>query len=183
MGRNRKISKDEILDAAARVVVKLGATGLSIDAVAQEAGVSKATVVYDHKSKSALLDALIEREIKAEVERIDASVQAHGDTPHPELFGRIAALEQPISESDRAIATTISASMADDDKLRLHMQELTTADLQAMASGPKPRAALLAYLALTGFYCTELFGFHTFPEAERREILEAIRAIYTIFPE
>lgn len=46
----RKINEDDILDAAERVVVRDGAVGLSIDAVAREASVSKSRVVYDHKS-------------------------------------------------------------------------------------------------------------------------------------
>lgn len=39
MARTRKISENDILDAAERVVLCVGASGLSIDAVAQEAGI------------------------------------------------------------------------------------------------------------------------------------------------
>ncbi|MGV1908483.1 TetR/AcrR family transcriptional regulator [Agrobacterium larrymoorei] len=181
MGRPRKITNDDILDAAERVVARLGATGLSIDAVAKEVGVSKAMVVYDHKSKSALLEALVDRRVKADMAYIAECVSAAADTPHPELFGRIASAEKKIDEIDKAVAVTLSASMSNDDRLQRFMRDWTDLDLNAMASGERPQAALMAYLALMGFYSTELFGFHSWPDKERQDILRGIRAIYLSF--
>lgn len=183
MGRIRKITRDDILDAAERVVMRLGAAGLSIDAVAQEAGVSKSTVVYDHKSKAALLEALIDRRIAIEMDRLAQSVADHAHTPHPELFGRIAVAERMPDETEKAVAMAISASMSSEEKLQEQMREWTAMDLKAMANGDGPKAALMAYLALTGFYCTELFSFYHWSEAERAEILDAIRVIYTSYPD
>jgi AcrR family transcriptional regulator len=181
LGRTRKIMKDDILDAAERVVMRAGAAGLSIDAVAQEAGVSKSTVVYDHKSKSALLEALIDRHTTAELERVRQSVSEHQNTAHAELFGRIAVAARVIDDRERAVALAISAAMSSEEKVQEHMRGWTETDLKAMAQGEKPRAALMAYLALTGFYCTDLFGFHHWNETERSELLEGIRSIYHSF--
>lgn len=178
MGRTRRIMKDDILDAAERVVMRLGAAGLSIDAVAQEAGVSKSTVVYDHKSKAALLEALIDRQMSAEKERIRVAVAENADSPHPELFGRIAVAQRLPNDVEKAVALAISTSVASEEKLMQEMREWTADDLRAMASGERPKAALMAYMALTGFYCTELFDFHAWNEAERNEIIEGIRSIY-----
>lgn len=183
VGRTRRIMKGDILDAAERVIVRLGAAGLSIDAVAQEAGVSKATVVYDHKSKTALLEALIDRLVSKELERTETSVREHASSPHPELFGRIAAAVPMLSEADKAVAMAISASVSSEEKLQERMREWTTTDLKAMAEGQKPEAALMAYLALTGFYCIEIFESHTWSETERNEILDGIRTIYNSYPD
>ena len=101
MARPRKTTNDDILDAAERVVARLGAAGLSIDAVAKEAGVSKAMVVYDHKSKKALLEALVDRRVKADMAYVDQCVANAVDTPHPELFGRIASAEKKLDEIER----------------------------------------------------------------------------------
>jgi len=183
MGRTRKISEDDILDAAVRVVSKLGAAGLSIDAVAQEAGVSKARVVYDHKSKSALLEALVDRKVKADMAYVEDCVKGAANSPHPELFGRIASAERVLDETDRAVALAVSASLSSDERLQKTLRDWTDLDLEMMRSGPKPEAALMAYLALSGFFCTELFGFHTWPEDERRQILDGIRSIYCSLPD
>ena len=115
MARTRKISTDDILDAAERVVMRDGAAGLSIDAVAQEAGVSKSRVVYDHKSKSALLEALIDRHMSAEEARIRDAVGSHSEAPHPELFGRISLAEEAPDDIDRAVCFAISAAMSSEE--------------------------------------------------------------------
>lgn len=175
--------KDDILDAAERVVMRLGAAGLSIDAVAQEAGVSKSTVVYDHKSKSALLEALIDRQMSAEKERTRAAVTECADTPHPELFGRIAVAQRMPNDAEKAVALAVSTSVGSEEKLMQDMKDWTADDLRAMAAGAKPKAAMMAYLALTGFYCTELFDFHSWNEAERNEIIDGVRTIYHSFPD
>lgn len=183
MARTRKISADDILDAAERVVLHAGAAGFSIDAVAQEAGVSKSRVVYDHKSKSALLEALIERRLSAEEEVIQKAIGDSSALPHPELFGRIAVAEKVPDDTDRAVCLAISASMTSEDKIHDRMSNWTQRDLSAMTKGKKPKAALLAYLALTGFCCTEYFNFHQWEPEDRLAILDGIRAIYTTFPD
>ncbi len=183
MARTRKISADDILDAAERVVVRAGATGFSIDAVAQEAGVSKSRVVYDHKSKSALLEALIERRLAAEEERVQAAVNGNSHLEHPELFARIAVAEKAPDDTDKAVCLAISASMSTEDKIHDRMTDWTRKDLVAMNKGKRPTAALLAYLALTGFCCTEYFNFHQWEPEDRLAILDGIRAIYTTFPD
>lgn len=183
MARARKISPDDILDAAVKVVARLGAARLSIDAVAQEAGVSKSRVVYDHKSKQALLEALIERHFKQDAARLEAAVAAEAASPHPELFGRLAQASDPLDDTERAVALAISAALSQDNRVQGLIREWTGNDLKAMASGERPMAALIAYLALSGLYCTELFAFHHWGELERQRILDGIRAIYTHLPD
>lgn len=179
MARTRKIKTDDILDAAERVILREGAAALSIDAVAQEAGVSKSRVVYDHKSKSALLEALIERHVSAEEVRIKQAVQSQATSPHPELFGRIAVAEDLPDDVDRAVCLAISAAVLSEENVQQRMRDWTAEDVRAMKSGARPKAALLAYLALTGFYCTELFNFYNWEPDERVAILDGIRDIFT----
>jgi AcrR family transcriptional regulator len=183
MGRPRKIMTDDILDAAERVVTRVGSAGLSIDAVAQEAGISKSTVVYDHKCKADLLEALVDRQISRERERIAKAIAEHPDTPHPELFARIAVYGQKPNDTDKAVVLALSASLPGQEELQTRMREWAATALEAMASGPRPKAALMAFLALNGLTCLELFGFHQWDEAERSEILDGIRTIYATFPE
>lgn len=183
MARDRKITSDDILDATERVVLKLGAAGLSIDAVAQEAGVSKSRVVYDHKSKSALLEALIDRHLGKERLRLEAAIADSKDTPHPELFGRIAVAEPAFNDLDKAVAMAISAAMTNEEKLQQRLREWTVEDIRAVTDNDRPLAALLAYLALTGFYWNELAGFYQWSDAERKKLLDGIRTIFTSFPE
>lgn len=183
MKRNRRISPDDVLDAAERVVLKSGSSGLSIDAVAKEAGISKSQVVYDHKTKSGLLEALVGRQLQRDGDFVKASVEACAGTQHPELFGRIKAAATGWEETERAVCMAVSASLSSDDRLQQLMRRWQKNDLDAIAAGPRPRAALAAYLALSGFSCMELFGFHSYSDEAREALLADIKKIYESFPD
>jgi AcrR family transcriptional regulator len=54
-------ARERILEAAERVVTEVGAARLTLDAVAQSAGVSKGGLLYHFPSKESLLGALAQR--------------------------------------------------------------------------------------------------------------------------
>lgn len=61
MGRKPTITRDGLLEIAERIVLNEGAAGLTIDALARAAGISKGGVQYSFPSKDDLVRALIER--------------------------------------------------------------------------------------------------------------------------
>lgn len=183
MSRPKKVTDSEILDAIERVVVKHGASHLSIDAVAQEAGISKSRVVYDYKSKTALLEALIDRQFERDSARIESLIVECADTPHPELFARIKIAEQPLGSSERAIAMAITSSISSEESLRQRMLKWIDRDLLAMDSGAKPEAARIAYFAFMGFSFHEWVGLVQRSDEERLPFLEKIRKMYVDYPE
>jgi len=183
MARPKKVSSDHILDAIERVVVKHGAARLSIDAVAQEAGISKSRVVLDYKSKTALLEALIDRDLQRDSARIESALVECADTPHPELFARVKLAEQAPDDTERAIVMAITSSMTSEVTLKQRLQEWIAHDLEAMDSGAKPELARLAYFALIGFSCHEWFGLIDWSDEQRLSFIEQIRTMYTSCPE
>jgi len=183
MSRPKKVTDSEILDAIERVVVKLGVSHLSIDAVAQEAGISKSRVVYDYKSKTALLEALIDRQFERDTARINSLLVECADSPHPELFARIKIAEQALDSKERAVAMAITSSMSSEESLRQRMLRFIERDLLAMDSGAKPEAARMAYFAFIGFSCHEWFGLVDRSDEERLPFLEQIRKMYVGYPE
>src|SRR3546814_15074706 len=90
MARPRTIDRDAVLDAAQRVVARDGAAGLTLEAVAAEAGISKASVLYDYGTKQALIKALLERRIAAEDSRIGELEAGLADVPHPAIHPPLA---------------------------------------------------------------------------------------------
>ena len=183
MSRPKKVTDSAILDAIERVVVKHGASRLSIDAVAQEAGISKSRVVYDFKSKTALLEALIDRQFERDTARIESLLVECADTPHPELFARLKIAEQALDDTERAVAMAITSSMSSEESLRQRMLKWQERDLLAMDSGAKPEAARMAYFAFVGFSCNEWFGLVDRSDDERLPFLEQIRKMYVGYPE
>jgi AcrR family transcriptional regulator len=73
--------REQVIDAALRVTVEQGYEGVSIEAIARSAGVTR-PVIYDHfPNLGALLQALIEREERIALEQLAAVI------PGPELEG------------------------------------------------------------------------------------------------
>ena len=71
----RESARDSILDAAEAIVRERGAAHVTLDAVAERAGLSKGGVLYHFQTKEALLTALVERMTQA---FRDLYVEAHG---------------------------------------------------------------------------------------------------------
>jgi AcrR family transcriptional regulator len=184
MAKTRKISTDDVLDAVERVVVRLGAVGLSIDEVAREAGISKSRVVYDYKTKSGLLNALVERRIRIERERIADHVRQHRESDNPPLFGRLEAACATASDGEKAVALAICAASSHDEGVQAKFRRFTAEDLSAVTSDTKrPRAALIAYLAFYGLTMMEYFDLHHWSEVERAELIRDVGTMYAAFPE
>lgn len=178
MARNRTIDSDALLDAAERVAIRDGAVGLSIDAVAKEAGISKSRVVYDYKSKSGLLRALVERRLRMEDDRVLAAVRANGNAANPELSGRIAAAKDTPNEDDRAIALTLCAAMSSEEPLQGMIRDVVERDLEAVTAHARHASlAVVAYLALHGMMSLEYLDIYRWTESERTTLLAEIQKL------
>jgi AcrR family transcriptional regulator len=75
--------REQLLDAALQVILKRGYGGVSIEAVAREAGVTR-PVVYDHfPNLGRLLQALVEREERYSLEQLEQVVPTTADDRDP----------------------------------------------------------------------------------------------------
>ncbi len=79
--------REQLIDAALSVIVQQGYEGVSIEAVAKVAGVTR-PVIYDHfPNLASLLQALIEREERYALDQLSAVVPpAPQDEDPPDLF-------------------------------------------------------------------------------------------------
>jgi AcrR family transcriptional regulator len=178
MARPRVIDQDQVLDAAEAVVGRLGAAHLTLEAVAAEAGIGKASVVYDFKSKQNLVKAVIDRKVRREEENIRAAVDAVARRANAEMLGRIAVASDAPTDETRAVALNLCAALAQDADLRHGLKQFYEKEIGAVtATAEKPRMALLAFLALEGLKMLEYFEFYRWPEAERASILTDLAAL------
>jgi AcrR family transcriptional regulator len=77
--RRRERSRDEILDAARRVVLREGVAATTLELVAAEAGLSKAGLYYYFDSKDALLFDLVFASYEAQAKSVRAAVERAAD--------------------------------------------------------------------------------------------------------
>jgi AcrR family transcriptional regulator len=76
--RRRNRTREEILDAARRVLVRNGIAATTLDAVAREVGVSKTAIYYYFPSKDALFFELVFGAIQSQAQAVhDAVAKAH----------------------------------------------------------------------------------------------------------
>ncbi len=81
---NRQNSKAVILDAVEAVIAKAGAARMSLDSVAQKAGVSKGGLMYHFPTKKSLIKAVVDRlveEFQTVVKERMKKSDSHSDFP------------------------------------------------------------------------------------------------------
>lgn len=68
--RSSSDTRESIISAAGKVVLEHGASRMTLEAVAKEAGVSKGGLLYHFPSKDALIESMIEHMVQGLTERI-----------------------------------------------------------------------------------------------------------------
>jgi AcrR family transcriptional regulator len=158
-------TKRRLMDAAAAVVRRDGATALTLDAVAAEAGVSKGGLLYHFKTKRELLDAMLDgwlQEFAAEIEAAEEGRGfAHGYVKASDMSGWAAA--------DRATEFGLLAAMVDQPGTLERVRERYAAWQEQLATeAADPVDATVARLAADGLWLNDLLGLAP-PTGELRE--------------
>lgn len=171
----RPNSREAILDAAEAIVLAAGAAHLTLDAVAERAGVSKGGLLYNYATKEALLQAMVARHIEhvAQLEQETFNTLPAG--PGRELKAcLLTALESKSCPRDRCLGVSMIAAGANDPKLldpirELHRRRL--ARLTDAADGPTFERAALIFLAADGLLLTEMLQVSPFDAQQRQRIV------------
>lgn len=183
MGRKRVIDQQAILDAGEAVVARMGAANLTLEAVAIEAGISKASVIYDFKTKQALIEAIVERAFHVDREHHAAAEAELTSLDSVAIRGRIQVAAEPPPEEFKPVALSLSMALTLDPKLRSRMQKSQAETIERiLATASSPRGALLAYLAVEGLKFLEYLDFHHFGLDERSRIIREIGWLVTATP-
>jgi AcrR family transcriptional regulator len=168
-------SRDRILDAAERLVAQTGASHLTLDAVAQAAGVSKGGLLYHFPTKEALLEGMIERHFDA-VERRVAELRATDDVraSNP-VVALLTALFETVGPEKRAVGAALIAASATNPALmtpcRAHYAE-TLRQLESLPCGFDEAALIL--LAADGLVLGELIQLSPYTPEQRERLVAAL---------
>ena len=175
----RPSNREHILDAAEAVVREDGAAHLTLDAVAERAGVSKGGLLYHFKTKELLLQAMIDRHMHGIGLRHADALAKLPPGPGRELKAWAQmAIDHEKCVADKRVGSSLLAGAANDPKLlapfhRFQQWRLQIIHDTAAAGLPFTRAAV-ASLALDGLTLLELLQLSPFDTAQRRAILEDV---------
>jgi AcrR family transcriptional regulator len=173
---HRTPTVERILRATSEIVSQNGIGALSLDAVAQRAGVSKGGLLYHFPSKHALLRAVVFRdfeEFETEVERRAAGLAAG---PGRRLRASVEVAFDPSEACGPEFLGALIGAFAEDPSLlgalaaryrRWQKVIEEDADDKAMAT--------LVSLALDGLFLADLMGLGPAQEADRGALQEAMR--------
>ena len=140
MGRKRVIDQQAVLDAGEAVVARLGAAGLTLEAVAVEAGISKASVIYDFKTKQALIEAIVERAFRQDREHHAAVEKDLAASDSVAVRGRIRVAAEPPPEEFKPVALQLSIALTLDPALRRRMQDSQAETIKRIMETSSSRA-------------------------------------------
>lgn len=177
--RGRKSSREKILDAAAELVSEIGAGRLTLDAVAERAGLSKGGLLYNFPTKEALLQGMIQRMI----DQVQADKEALRQQASPcrNLEARLlttALLNMCCGGKMQEIATGLLAASAENPRLLDPVRDVVQETVRTLkASSDDLDAALLAWLAVEGLSNLEMHNLSPLSLEDRDRIIAAINRL------
>ncbi|MDD5370686.1 MAG: TetR/AcrR family transcriptional regulator [Anaerolineaceae bacterium] len=160
-----------ILNAASRVILEKGAEALTLDAVAQAAGISKGGLLYHYPSKKKLIEGMVSRLIGG----VDAAIEKElSNSAGDYLTAYIRVSFETNPERDR-ISCALSAAIANNPDLLKPLQAryLEWQD-RAAAAAPSPEIGTLIRLALDGLWISDLLVFAPPSPAMREKMLHRL---------
>lgn len=169
-----EMTRQKLLAASRQVAFEDGgAAGLTIDAVARAAGVSKGAVLYHFASKDQLLAAVLD----SLFDGFDASIESEARRG----IGWLRAYLRASFPDDRAgylrETQAIFAILSLRPELRaVARQRFLRWHEQAMSDGQDPVTASLIRAAIDGLWYNEMFGF-SLEDQQRRALLQKIEAL------
>ncbi|WP_134499421.1 TetR/AcrR family transcriptional regulator [Microvirga pakistanensis] len=177
--RGRRSSREKILDAAAELVAEIGAGRLTLDAVAERAGLSKGGLLYNFPSKDALLQAMIQRMID-QVSESKEALRTQME-PGPNLDARVATtslLNMCCGGKMQEVATGMMAAAAENPRLLDPVRQVIAATVEQLkANSDDVEAALLGWLAVEGLSNLEMHKLSPFSDQDREQIVGMINRL------
>lgn len=176
MARPPKYSREQVMAAAERVVARLGASGLSFEAVAREAGVSKGAVLHYFGTKDALIAAMVERL----VERLAPRTGTEAGLPGPSEIAALIRRSQQADGAKDAAASALLAALTQDLSALAPIRAANRAHLDRLGTTPLGSAdAQLLHFALDGLWISEVLGISPLSAEEREAFFQHLLARFS----
>ena len=161
--------KDQILQAALKVVEENGANHLTIDAVATFANFSKGGVLYHFPTKKALLSGMVEHLILTIEKRMDAL--DHND----HLLSAFLHKENQMSAAERRASLALLAAAAEDPELLTPVKDYMKRVVDEISqNSQKPMEALTLFLAGEGIRFLDILEINPMSSKQTREVVEQL---------
>ncbi len=170
----RPSCKDLLLDSAEAVVVEGGPSRLTLDAVAEKAGVSKGGLLYHFPTKDALVEAMIARLIeRGNARRVESQADLPEGPARALQADIVARLVRPAS--DRRVGAALLAAVANEPSLIKSIREHHRKRFAAHEKdGGSALRKALVLLAADGLFLLELLQASPFDANQRKALVDEL---------
>lgn len=172
--------RDRILEAAERVVGDVGAARMTLEGVAQAAGVSKGGLLYHFPTKEALLGALAKRYVEGMVECVELAKSGMAEMGARELKACIVGvLDRQSRAKVRGMGAALFAAAANDLTLLEVIRERIAQFTRQLEEGGNvdfARAAVVT-LAIDGLIMRESLRISCFTDEQRERVVQQLLQI------
>lgn len=178
MSRTIQYTREELLTAAMRVIIQSGLAGLTLDAVAKEAKISKGGVLYRYKTKDELLSDLVLYTVDSFFTKINTLAAQDPEPVGRWVRGFLKASDSPLpsvsgeSELDR-LFSALFASIAANPNLLQHAKWHQEWEEKIAADGIDPVEHHITILARDGLCFRKMMGM-PLPEVLHKQILKRL---------
>lgn len=173
-------ARDRIVAAARDLAAERGPRHISIESVAERAGLSKGGVLYHFRTKADLLDAIVSFHVETTRKRVGNHMAADGQN---RLARALIAVRRDEKEEAAPPASGILAVLAEHpgllDPVCAH-QQMTLDTLRRDSTDPD--LATIAFLALEGMRALSLFGFDILDPKAEEALLDRMGTLLTAAP-
>jgi AcrR family transcriptional regulator len=174
--RTASETRDLVLEACSRILRQEGLTNLTLEAVAEEAGLSKGGLLYHFPNKESLIEALFEyHNFKFET-RLQALADEEGDTPGAWLRAYAKASIEQITDANNA--SLYSSLFAAEERYAsahaLMRRKYVDWQQKVENSGLDPARATLVRLAVDGLWFAEMHHYAPPNAQQRAHIIDLI---------
>lgn len=175
-GRPRSIDREKLLDIAETIVAQQGVAGLTMDALARAANITKGGVQYCFGNKEGLIQAMIMRWS----DRFDAEVAlaANGETdPLAHVRAHIKVTREADVQDESRFAAMLAGLIPNSDQLT-ETRAWYARQLQGLDfSTEQGRNARLAFIANEGAFLLRSFNFFDLSPQEWRAVFRDIERL------
>ena len=173
----------QLLQAASDIATEQGVPAVTLDAVAERAGVTKGALQYHFANKQGLLDALFEQTLERFEQQMHARIEAGVAEGMPKHGAAARAyLHTTIDETSPAASTNVLrvlvAAMMTDPAIR---ERYATPMRKWTRPDPLPLAAaarlMICRLAADGLWISDLLGYQNMPPRLRAEVVRQLEQL------
>jgi AcrR family transcriptional regulator len=170
-------ARERVLEAAERVVSDIGAARLTLDSVAQAAGVSKGGLLYHFPSKESLLSALAQRYVDSMQMCIAAAKGGLAGDQAQQLKACIVGILGDDPRTKAMGAALLAAAASDLTLLEVIREHIARYTAEVAASNAHFARAAVVALAVDGLKMRESLRISSFTAQQREDIVNELLKI------